>query len=250
MHRQADDEELRLPFRRSRARARRSARLPAGASIVVSGRALRVIVVPTATPMRRVPKSNASTVARGRWSRARHACPTSSDRREKSMPSRRIAAGSRCSAGSVEHDVGVGLDREPRVLRELLLELAGRPAGVAERHEDVAGAVAAPDRLEHVLRRGEADVVRDRRASTASCRADDAARSRGRPAPDRRSGRAPRAARRRSSGTSICSNSADSVMSIGRLTTMPSAPSSLCSHTKVSVCAKCGSAMAGMAIRK
>ena len=39
-------------------------------------------------------------------------------------------------------------------------------------------------------------------------------------------------------------------MSVGLLTTMPSAPSSLCSQTYVSVFEKCGSAIAGMAIRK
>ena len=39
-------------------------------------------------------------------------------------------------------------------------------------------------------------------------------------------------------------------MSIGRLTTTPSAPWSLCSQMKVSVREKYGSAMLGMAIRK
>ena len=59
------------------------------------------IILPTATPIRRVPKSNASTVASSfaAADATRHACPTSSDRREKSMPRRRMAAGSRASTG-------------------------------------------------------------------------------------------------------------------------------------------------------
>ncbi len=47
-----------------------------------------------------------------------------------------------------------------------------------------------------------------------------------------------------------CSSSVCSVISVGRLTTSPSAPWSLCSQMKVSVFAKCGSTMLGMAIRK
>ena len=92
-----------MPGRHSSISASIAAKRTAFASlaIVVSGRATPVIELPTATPMRRVPKSNASTV---RVSVAvalatRQACPTSSDRREKSMPRRRIAAGSRASTG-------------------------------------------------------------------------------------------------------------------------------------------------------
>ena len=64
----------------------------------------RTAVSPTATPMRRVPKSKARMVpARARAllqsPPRRHACPTASDRREKSIPSSFIAADRRISAG-------------------------------------------------------------------------------------------------------------------------------------------------------
>ena len=52
--------------RDQRARARRSASSLAARRSWSADCALRVIVLPTATPMRRVPKSNASTVAGGR----------------------------------------------------------------------------------------------------------------------------------------------------------------------------------------
>src|SRR5690348_7866374 len=52
------------------------------------------------------------------------------------------------------------------------------------------------------------------------------------------------------SGISTCRKSASSVTSIGRFTTMPSAPRSLCSQMKVRVREKFGSAIAGMAMRK
>jgi len=40
---------------------------------------------------------------------------------------------------------------------ELVLELPGRPAGIAERHQHAPRAFAPADGLEDVLRRGEAD---------------------------------------------------------------------------------------------
>ena len=77
------------------------------------------------------------------------------------MPRRRIAAGQPRFDGRLEQHAGIGRDGEPGVLRDLLLELSRRPAGVAQRHEHVLRALAARDRLEHVLRRREADVVVD-----------------------------------------------------------------------------------------
>ena len=102
----------RLPFGDQR-RDGGEARRVASPAMVVSGCASRVSVSPTATPI----APRAEVEARARWRRrvgatTRHACPTSSDRREKSMPSRRIAAGSRLG-GQVEHHVGIGLDGEP-----------------------------------------------------------------------------------------------------------------------------------------
>ncbi len=47
---------------------------------------------------------------------------------------------------------------------DLVLELAGRPAGIAERQDRALGAVAARDRLEDVERRGQADALVDRQS--------------------------------------------------------------------------------------
>ena len=161
----------RLPFVDQRARSRRSARLALRASIVVSG---------CATSRAMFADGDADAPGRRNRRRARsllgahgdaevdlqRACPGSTRRLRRARHPRtgarsrcraaRIAAGRRCSGGSVEHHVGVGIDGEPRVLPELLLELAGGPSRVAERHQHVARAVAAAERLEHVLRRREA----------------------------------------------------------------------------------------------
>src|SRR5690606_4872428 len=42
---------------------------------------------------------------------------------------------------------------------KLVLELPGRPAGIAEGHQDLLRPLASADRLEDVLGRGEADMV-------------------------------------------------------------------------------------------
>src|SRR5581483_10286499 len=129
----------------------------AAASIVVSACAARVSVLPTATPTRRTPKSNASTVASG--SPRTRASPVADGigkprdvdaeqaHRGRKPPLRR----------QPEHHVGIGLDGEPRVLRELVLELARRPPGVTERHEHVLRSLAARGGFEDVLRRRETD---------------------------------------------------------------------------------------------
>ena len=76
-------------------------------AMVVRGCASPMALSPTATPMRRVPKSNARMVPRTSAEDAavattRHACPTASDNLEKSMPSSFMAAGRRVSAGSAK----------------------------------------------------------------------------------------------------------------------------------------------------
>jgi hypothetical protein len=53
-----------------------------------------------------------------------------------------------------------------------------------------------------------------------------------------------------SSGISTCLKRAARFTSMGRFTTIPSAPRSLCSQTKVRVREKFGSDIAGMAMRK
>ena len=108
MHRNADDEHVAAATRRSAPRSRRSAsrsrrRRSSSAAVRDAQRAC-------CRPRRRSAACRNRT--RAPWLSAlavcaavtRHACPTSSDRREKSMPSSRIAAGSRCFAGVLEQD--------------------------------------------------------------------------------------------------------------------------------------------------
>src|SRR5262249_9365343 len=114
----------------------------AAPTIVVSGCAVRSIVLPTATPILRVPKSKASTV----WCRA-PVLPSSvpfafktsgvSDvfgkprKIDAQEPHRR---GQPRLGGHLEHHLRARGDDEPGVLRDLLLKLSGRPAGVAQRY--------------------------------------------------------------------------------------------------------------------
>src|SRR3954469_6936991 len=66
--------------------------------------------------------------------------------------------------------------------------------------------------------------------------------------PPKNTGSSPRAQRAR--GISTWRKRADRLTSMGRFTTIPSAPRSLCSQTKVRVREKFGSDIAGMAMRK
>src|SRR3954447_13376118 len=61
-----------------------------------------------------------------------------------------------------EDQLGIGAAMQPAVLLYLVLELARRPARIAERQDCARRAVAARDRLEDVQRRGEADAFVDR----------------------------------------------------------------------------------------
>ena len=72
-----------------------------------------------------------------------------------------ISAASVAAIPADGYELGVGFHGEPRVLPELLLELAGRPSRITERHEHVARTVAAAHGLENVLRSGETHVVGD-----------------------------------------------------------------------------------------
>src|SRR5262249_2348814 len=68
-----------------------------------------------------------------------------------------LAAGVRA-----EDQIKVSRAMQPAVMLDLVLELAGRPAGIAEREDRALRPVAASDRLENVERRGEADALVDR----------------------------------------------------------------------------------------
>jgi hypothetical protein len=61
--------------------------------------------------------------------------------------------------GQVEDDGQIGRYGEPGVLGEFVFELAGGPAGVAERHQHFAGLAVRGQGLQHVAGAGEADTV-------------------------------------------------------------------------------------------
>ena len=66
------------------------------------------------------------------------------------------------SRSVTEDQVRVGWAVEPAVSLDLALELAGRPAGIAERENRAVGTVAGGDRLQDVDRCREAHAVLDR----------------------------------------------------------------------------------------
>src|SRR5262245_58949886 len=63
---------------------------------------------------------------------------------------------------AAEDQLGIGGAMQPAVMLDLVLELARRPAGIAEREDRALRSVAAGDRLEDVERGGEADAFVDR----------------------------------------------------------------------------------------
>src|SRR5712671_6230803 len=123
-----------------------------GAAIGASGCAVPSSGSPTATPMRLRPKSKARTV---RAARSGMSCFIVQARVVDAEQLHRLRKA--LFGRDVEQDRVLRLDREPGVLRQLLLELAGGPAGIAERYQHALRAFAAADRFENVLRGGEAD---------------------------------------------------------------------------------------------
>src|SRR2546421_7802056 len=122
-----------------------------GAAIAGSGCAVPSSGSPTATPMRFNPKSKARTV---RPRASGMSCFVLQPREIEAEELHRL--GQALFGRNVEEDRVLRFDRQPRVLRELLLELPRRPAGIAERHQHARGTFAAADRFEDVFRGGEA----------------------------------------------------------------------------------------------
>ncbi len=60
-----------------------------------------------------------------------------------------------------EDQVRIGVAVQPAIVLDLVLELARRPAGIAQRQDRVLRSGALGDRLEDVHRRGQADAVVD-----------------------------------------------------------------------------------------
>src|SRR5262245_6022473 len=61
-----------------------------------------------------------------------------------------------------ENQLGIGRAMQPAVMLDLVLELAWRPPGIAERQDRATRSVPARDRLEDVERRGQANAFADR----------------------------------------------------------------------------------------
>src|SRR5690606_25882862 len=140
-------------------------------STTASARAPWPNALPTATPMRRAPTSKPSTVPSRRMPgtvRAPgapgsgmagvigHARHVHADPASGTLPAR--------LQRQPEQQFGIGGRGEPAVLAQLVLELAGAPAGAAQRDHRRARALAARQRLEHVARGGHVEAVADRQA--------------------------------------------------------------------------------------
>ena len=137
----------RAAIRRSARRSRRSASASRSRSIVASGCATRAIA--RCRPRRRCAACRNRTRARSsaalaRWHTSR-VPDVLGQAREVDAEQRASPRAAGCSGGRSNSTSASAVDGEPRVLRELLLELAGRPARVAERHEHVLRALAAAD---------------------------------------------------------------------------------------------------------
>src|SRR4051812_24012781 len=126
-----------------------------GAAIGGSGCAVPSSGSPTATPIRFRPKSKARTV-RAPSGMSCFVLQPGVIHAEQLHRLRQPFFGR-----NVEEDRVLRFDRQPCVLRQLLLDLAGRPAGIAQRDEHALRAFAAPDGLEDVLRSCEADRLAD-----------------------------------------------------------------------------------------
>src|SRR5713226_445643 len=115
-----------------------------------SGCAMASSGSPTATPMRFKPKSKARTVRAARSGMSRFVLQPRVIEAEELHRRRQPLLG-----GRVEDDAVARLDGEPGILRQLVLELPAGPSGVAQGDQHLLRTLAAPDRLEDVLRGGE-----------------------------------------------------------------------------------------------
>ena len=149
--------------------------------------------------------------------------------------------------GHLEHQLLVHRHRQPGIIEYLPLELARLPAGVAQSDEGVARTFAAGHGGQHVARGRDLDEVGDLVGRIPFTARADAARNRDRYAPARRAAPAARRWPPASASSFICASTSPSFMSRGLFSTMPSAPLSLCSQIRVTLCAKLPSASEGIA---
>src|ERR1700689_4852981 len=123
---------------------------------VLLGAAVLLTVSPEATPIRRRPKSKARTP---RATPSGMTCGETDARtvHAQQAPGRLPAIFER----QLKHDALVDRQAEPGVVEHFTLQLAGIPAGIAERHERPVRAFAARNRRQHVTRSGDLHVVGD-----------------------------------------------------------------------------------------
>src|SRR5688572_29379740 len=123
--------------------------------IVVRGWAARVSVSPLAMPMRLRPKSKARTTMGCDWawsgmSGKRGELPGfDAEQTQRGAPALFV--------GQIEDHALIGGNRQPGVVQQLLLELTGFPARVAQRDECLVGTGAGGHGGEHVARGGHLD---------------------------------------------------------------------------------------------
>src|SRR5699024_11520489 len=132
---------------------------PAGQSTLetaVSACALPVMPLPTATPMRRVPKSKPSATLIATASSGVSGVARQLVRFHAQLPRcSRPAPGDGCG----ENDLRVGRGGQAAVFQHFAFQLAIAPAGVAERNQVIGWATAVADGFEYVARRGNRQVV-------------------------------------------------------------------------------------------
>src|SRR5690349_16511051 len=125
-----------------------------GAAMAASGCAVPSSGSPTATPIRLSPKSKARTVRRF----LARAWRSSASGMSRCVLQPRVVQAEKLHRlwqpllrRDVEQDRVLRFDREPGVLSTLLLELPGRPAGVAHRHQHSVRNFVAADSFQDGL---------------------------------------------------------------------------------------------------
>ncbi len=59
----------------------------------------------------------------------------------------------------LEHQIRIGRDHQPGTVDQLLLQLAGAPAGISERHQPVGGGLLGAQGFQYILGSGDHELV-------------------------------------------------------------------------------------------
>src|SRR5512135_1723261 len=125
-------------------------------AMVVSGRAVADTELPTAMPMRLVPKSNASSVPEGMGAVMPSGMSGLLGKRGVIDTKQGHRSGQALLGRQVEQDMFVRLNTEPGVGREFLFQLAFRPSGISQRHQQMLRPMPLANSLQNVLGGGKA----------------------------------------------------------------------------------------------